>query len=176
MSRIESTEKIVNSIVESVDSYKKDHDRSTTLVEGICNILTKLSYYSIKRDDTSVSSFVSSDRLRREVEDEYFEQRDKLAKVRGQMSISFDKIVQNIETIRREGMEIDTLPSVDNLEQMSRSMIQQGMLEDTMICTLDSMMEHGDIDTDVFVTIIAAFKFSPYCNQGTLTTFLNSMR
>lgn len=92
------------------------------------------------------------------------------------MGISLHKLREAIKLIENSQLEISSLPSCENLEQMYQSITQQSILEETSINILDSMMEHGDVDTDAFVTIIASFKFSPYCNQASIITLLESMK
>jgi hypothetical protein len=170
------SENVVESIVAAVDAFKKDHDRSSTLVEGICNIMTRLSYYKPANTDKVVTDYGSTERLRIEVEGEYFDQREKLEKLRRQISLSLKKLGDSIRFCYDHPIENPSFPTLENLEEMHRAMVQQTILEDTLIQSLDSMMEHCDVDTNVFVTIVASFKFSPYCNQGSIVTFLNSMK
>lgn len=164
-------EKNSSAIISAVESFKKDHDRATILIETLCNTMTKLTYYNPKKDDI-LGEFVNMDRLKREVEDEYYEQREKLAKLRRQMTVSLERIQEALSFVRDHPDAFIGLTSVDNLEQMNQSMVQQNLLEDSVIRTLDAMFEQGEIDSDAFITCIAVFKFSPYCNQASLMTFI----
>lgn len=162
--------KLLTDILTVLESYRADHERCAAHVESLCNLMTKLSYY--KPDSSEVAIDL---RLQQEIEDEYFEKRERLAKVCSQTEVGLRKLLGYLTTVRSEADPAIPI-SLETLEQMYASMVQQKMVEDQTIRALDMMMDTREINTDAFVTSVAIFKYSPYFNQGSLSTLIDSFK
>lgn len=162
--------KLLADILTVLESYRADHERSAAYVESLCNLMTKLSYYKPDSSEVAVDF-----RLQQEIEDEYFEKRERLAKVCSQTEVGLRKLLGYLTTARSEA-DVSMPISLESLEQMYTSMVQQKMVEDQTIRALDVMMDSREINTDAFITSVAVFKYSPYFNQGSLSTLIDSFK
>lgn len=168
-----NTEGIAVKFVEALEAFKKDRDRSVTMIESLCSSLSKSSFFSARKLDNLVAEDVVHSRLQVEVEEEYLEKREKLSKLKGQMNVSMTKIGALLTQMRESEEPVSSLPPLQSLNSLWQSLVQQNSLEDMMIANLVAMFESDEFDQDALVTIVASCKYSPYCNQGEIQNLIN---
>lgn len=161
-------------ILRLLAKFRKERSHSCTLVEGLCNSLNKLSYLSNTNVNSSLGETISPHRLRLIAEAEVYELKIKLENSRSTIKNSLNDLIRRIGELEHAAESTLTI-ELSFLKSTQDEILQQNMLEEHAIERLLSFTENPSQDQDALVTIIACFKYSPYCRQATIDALIDAL-
>lgn len=160
-------------ILRILTKLRKERGQSCLLVEGICNGLNKLSYLANTNVSASLGETISPHRLRLVAEDEVYELKIKLANNRSAIKSSLDDLTRRIGELEHAESTLTIDWSI--LKTTLDEILQQHMLEEHAIEGLLSFTDNPSQDQDALVTIIACFKYSPFCRQANIDALIDAL-